>query len=124
MTLRPTFIAHAIANLRDAIRDGAIMVALVLLLFLMNFRTTVITLTAIPLSFAVTVLVFRLAGVSVNSMTLGGLAVAIGMVVDDAIVDVENVWRRLRANAASPSPRPSPDRLISPTQPQPGVETR
>ena len=101
------FIAHAIANLREAIRDGAIMVAFVLLLFLMNVRTTLITLTAIPLSFAVTLLVFRLAGVSVNSMTLGGLAVAIGMVVDDAIVDVENVWRRLRDNAASPSPRPA-----------------
>ena len=101
------FIAHAIANLKEAIRDGAIMVAFVLLLFLMNVRTTLITLTAIPLSFAVTLLVFRLAGVSVNSMTLGGLAVAIGMVVDDAIVDVENVWRRLRANAASPSPRPA-----------------
>jgi CzcA family heavy metal efflux pump len=100
------FIDHAISNLREAIRDGAIMVAAVLLLFLTNVRTTLVTLTAIPLSFAVTIIMFRLAGVSVNSMTLGGLAVAIGMVVDDAIVDVENVWRRLRSNAASASPRP------------------
>lgn len=98
------FIAHAIGNLREAIRDGAIMVAIVLFLFLLNFRTTAITLTAMPLSFAITVLTFKWLGVSVNSMTLGGLAVAIGMVVDDAIVDVENVFRRLRENAALPKP--------------------
>ena len=90
------FIEHAIGNLKEAICDGAIMVAIILFLFLLNFRTTAITLMAMPLSFAVTILIFKLFGVSVNSMTLGGLAVAIGMVVDDAIVDVENVWRRLR----------------------------
>ena len=98
------FIEHAIGNLKEAIRDGAIMVAIILFLFLLNFRTTFITLTAMPLSFAVTLLVFKWFGVSVNSMTLGGLAVAIGMVVDDAIVDVENVFRRLRENAALPHP--------------------
>lgn len=92
------FIEHAIGNLKEAIRDGAVMVTIVLLLFLMNFRTTLITLTAMPLSFAITILTFRWFDISVNSMTLGGLAVAIGMVVDDAIVDVENVWRRLRSN--------------------------
>lgn len=92
------FIEHAIGNLKEAIRDGAIMVTIILFLFLMNVRTTFITLMAMPLSFAATILTFKLLGVSVNSMTLGGLAVAIGMVVDDAIVDVENVWRRLREN--------------------------
>lgn len=100
------FIDHAIGNLRDAIRDGAVMVAVVLFLFLLNFRLTFITLMAMPMSFAITLLAFRGLGISVNAMTLGGLAVAIGMVVDDAIVDVENVYRRLRENAASAHPRP------------------
>ena len=100
------FIDHAIGNLKEAIRDGAIMVTVVLFLFLLNFRTTFITLMAIPMSFAITLLTFQWLGISVNSMTLGGLAVAIGMVVDDAIVDVENVFRRLRENAAAPAPQP------------------
>lgn len=100
------FIENAIGNLEEAIRDGALMVSIVILLFLLNIRTTLITLTAIPLSFAITFLVFKAFGISVNAMTLGGLAVAIGMVVDDAIVDVENVFRRLRENASLSSPKP------------------
>ena len=99
------FISHAIGNLKEAIRDGAIVVTIVLFVFLLNFRTTLITLTAMPLSFVTAMLVFKWFDVSVNSMTLGGLAVAIGMVVDDAIVDVENVFRRLRENAALPEPK-------------------
>lgn len=99
------FIQLSIGNLQEALRDGAIIVAMILFLFLLNFRITFITLTAIPLSLAMTVLVFAWMDLSVNSMTLGGLAVAIGMVVDDAIVDVENVYRRLRENAALGNPR-------------------
>jgi len=100
------FIESAVGNLKEAIRDGAIMVTIVLFFFLLNLRTTFITLTAIPLSFAITLLTFRWFDISVNSMTLGGIAVAIGMVVDDAIVDVENVFRRLRENAALAAPKP------------------
>jgi len=100
------FIESAVGNLKEAIRDGAIMVTIVLFFFLLNLRTTFITLTAIPLSFAITLLTFKWFDSSVNSMTLGGIAVAIGMVVDDAIVDVENVFRRLRENAALATPKP------------------
>ena len=103
------FIEHAVGNLKEAIRDGAIMVTIVIFLFLLNFRTTFITLMAMPLSFAITMLVFKWFDISVNSMTLGGLAVAIGMVVDDAIVDVENVFRRLRENAVLEKPHPRLD---------------
>lgn len=100
------FINLSIHNLEEALRDGAIMVAIILLLSLLNLRITFITLTSIPLSLAMTLLAFDWFNLSVNSMTLGGLAVAIGMVVDDAIVDVENVYRRLRENAALAEPRP------------------
>ena len=103
------FIELSIGNLEEALRDGAIMVAAVLFLFLLNVRITFITLTAIPLSLGITMIVFDLFELGVNSMTLGGLAVAIGMVVDDAIVNVENVYRRLRENAANGSPKPALD---------------
>lgn len=100
------FIDSAIGNLNKAILEGAVMVTLVLLVFLLSLRTTFITLMAMPLSFSVTLLAFKWMDLSVNSMTLGGLAVAIGMVVDDAIVDVENVFRRLKENARRASPLP------------------
>ncbi len=100
------FIESAVNNVKEALRDGAILVTIVLFLFLLNFRTTFITLTAIPLSFVVTFLIFRAFGITINTMTLGGLAVAIGELVDDAIVDIENIFRRLRENRQLANPRP------------------
>lgn len=105
------FIDLSIQNVIEALRDGGILVVIVLFLFLLNFRTTFITLTAIPLSIVVTGLVFKWLGMSINTMTLGGLAVAIGELVDDAIVDVENIFRRLRENGQLPNPK-SPLRVV------------
>jgi Cu/Ag efflux pump CusA len=101
------FIQTAIDNVVEAIRDGTVWVFAVLLLFLASVRTALITLTAIPLSILVTVLVFGYFGITINTMTLGGIAVAVGELVDDAIVDVENIFRRLRENRTRAQPEPT-----------------
>jgi len=100
------FIEASVGNVGEALRDGAVMVAIVLFAFLLSLRTTLISLVAIPLSLAVTALVFQWFGQSINVMTLGGLAIAIGELVDDAVVDVENILRRLKQNRLLPEPRP------------------
>lgn len=100
-----SFIDRAIENVVIALRDGVILVIIILVLFLMNVRTTFITLTAIPLSLVITALVFAISGMSINTMTLGGLAVALGELVDDAIVDVENIFRRLNENRHAANPK-------------------
>src|SRR6476469_2103171 len=96
------FIEVAVDNVIKALRDGGLLVIVIVLLFLANFRAAAVTLTAMPLSLATAVLVLRAFGSSINTMTLGGMAIAIGALVDDAIIDVENVVRRLRENAAKP----------------------
>lgn len=96
------FIQRSVSNVMVVLRDATIIVAVILILFLLNVRATIITLTALPLSLAVALLVLRWMGLSLNVMTLGGLAVAVGVLVDDAIIDVENVFRRLRQNNALP----------------------
>src|SRR5215216_5936075 len=100
-----TFIETSIGNVERVLIEAAVVVALVLFIFLLNARATFVSLTAIPISILITVLVFRALGLTINTMTLGGLAIAIGELVDDAVVDVENILRRLRENSASPAPR-------------------
>jgi CzcA family heavy metal efflux pump len=96
------FIEVAVDNVVKALRDGGILVVFIVVLFLANLRAAAITLTAMPLSLAAAILVLRGFGATINTMTLGGMAIAIGALVDDAIIDVENVVRRLRENRAKP----------------------
>lgn len=97
------FIEGSISNIQRALWEGSIFVVVVLFFFLMNFRTTVISLTALPLSLLTTFLIMKAMGLTINTMSLGGMAIAIGSLVDDAIVDVENVFRRLRENRGKPA---------------------
>ena len=107
------FIEAAVNNVEEALRDGAILVLIILLLFLQEWRTTVISLTAIPLSLLASVLALDALGLGLNTMTLGGLAVAVGELVDDAIVDVENVLRRLKERGPDVPQLPPPQRSVS-----------
>ncbi|GLS43070.1 efflux RND transporter permease subunit [Methylobacterium brachythecii] len=99
------FIETSLGNVERVLIEAIAVVSLVLFAFLMNARTTLISLTAIPVSILATAVVFKFFGLSINTMTLGGLAIAIGELVDDAVVDVENIYRRLRDNRAAASPR-------------------
>jgi HME family heavy-metal exporter len=101
------FIKVSVDNVLKVLVEALVVVAVVLFVFLLNWRTTLISLTAIPISILVTVIVFHLLGLTINTMTLGGLAIAIGELVDDAVVDVENVFRRLRENKMRASPEPA-----------------
>ncbi|MDP2803040.1 MAG: efflux RND transporter permease subunit [Phreatobacter sp.] len=100
-----TFIQTSIDNVMKVLVEAIVVVAIVLFVFLLNVRTTIISLTAIPVSILMTAIVFQVMGLSINTMTLGGLAIAIGELVDDAVVDVENILRRLRENREAGDPR-------------------
>ncbi len=108
-----TFIETSLANISHSLLLGALLVAVVLFLFLGHFRTALISLTAIPLSLLAAILTLDRLGVSLNTITLGGLAIAIGEVVDDAIIDVENILRRLRENQTLAQPRPVLDVILN-----------
>ena len=102
------FIEASINNLQNTLLEGAFFVAIVLFIFLMNWRTTVISLLAIPISLLASIIVLKLMGYTINTMSLGGMAIAIGALVDDAIIDVENVFKRLRVNIRKPKEERSP----------------
>lgn len=107
-----TFIESSIGNLQDSLFEGAIFVIIVLFFFLMNLRTTIISVVALPISILVTVLILNLLNININTMTLGGIAIAIGSLVDDAIVDVENVYKRLRENRLLPLDERKPSVVV------------
>ncbi len=106
------FISGSVNNLKESLLEGSIFVMIVLFIFLMNFRTAIISIVAIPLSIIVTLLILSLSGMTINTMVLGGIAIAIGSLVDDAIVDVENVYKRLRQNFSLPKDEQLPIRTI------------
>ena len=110
------FIEVTISNVEHVLIEAVVVVAAILMLFLGNARTTMISLTAIPLSMLVTFLTFQWMGLTINTMTLGGLAIAIGELVDDAVVDVENILRRLRQNRTLVRPRPAMDVIVDASQ--------
>ena len=106
------FIESSISNVQESLYEGAIFVVIVLFLFLANTRTTIISLITLPLSLVVAILVLHYMGLSINTMSLGGMAIAIGSLVDDAIVDVENVWKHLRENKMLPPEERKPVREV------------
>ena len=106
------FIESSIGNVQESLYEGAIFVVIVLFLFLANTRTTIISLVTLPLSLVVAILVLHYMGLSINTMSLGGMAIAIGSLVDDAIVDVENVWKHLRENRQLPLAERKPVREV------------
>ncbi len=110
------FIETSIGNVKKVLLEAVAVVAVVLFLFLLNVRTTLISLTAIPVSILATAIVFHVLGLSINTMTLGGLAIAIGELVDDAVVDVENIFRRLRQNREQGNPRSVFDVVVAASQ--------
>ncbi len=110
------FIEASIGNVRKVLFEALLIVAVVLFAFLLNVRTTVISLVAIPMSICITAIVFAVFGLSINTMTLGGLAIAIGELVDDAVVGVENIFRRLRENRVRAQPRPLLDVVAAASQ--------
>jgi CzcA family heavy metal efflux pump len=110
------YITTSVRNVQIVLIEAIVVVAIVLFAFLLNVRTTAISLTAIPVSLLATALVFYFAGLSINTMTLGGIAIAIGELVDDAVVDVENIFRRLRENRAAGNLRPVFEVVVSASQ--------
>ncbi len=111
-----SFIETSIGNVKKVLLEAIVVVAIILFAFLMNVRTTAISLTAIPVSILITAIIFHLMGLSINTMTLGGLAIATGELVDDAVVDVENIFRRLRENREKGHPRSVFDVVVSASQ--------